>query len=141
LAMLGLAFASWFVWIPVAAAAGHAHPGFIILLLDALLSTIWVAGVQGVVFGLLPLRFLDGEKVVQWSRAGWVALYGLGMFTFVHTMLDPGRKVQGHSHSFWPALLLFLAFTLVSLLFWAYFRFRPDRADGPSAEERFEELV
>jgi hypothetical protein len=128
--LLGVAFLCWMLWIPVSAAAEKASPDFVTLFLDAALSTIWIAGVQGVIFGLLPLKFLDGQKVFHWSRVGWGVLYGLGMFAFVHTMVRPGSGVD--QKSFLPALMVFLGFTFLSVLFWGYFRFRTPR---PKAED------
>ncbi|MCU1455811.1 MAG: hypothetical protein JWN46_3957, partial [Acidimicrobiales bacterium] len=126
--LLGVAVVSWFAWGPVSEAAIRPNPSFAVLLLDAVLSTIWIAGVQGMVFGLLPLRFMDGEKVVAWSRRGWVVIYALGTFAFIHTMLNPGPGVGQAHRSVLPALLLFLVFAVGSFLFWAYFRFRPPRS-------------
>ena len=132
--LLGVAVLCWLLWMPVSAAAVHPSPPFTVLFLDAALSTIWIAGIQGLVFGMLPLRFLDGLKVLHWSRVGWGVLYGIGMFAFVHTMLRPGLGNRQHK-SFLPALAVFLGFTVLSLLFWAYFRFRTvppsTQDDGP----------
>ena len=131
LLLLGVATACWFLWIPVADAASKPHAGFVVLFLDATLATTWVVGVQSVVFGLMPLRFLDGEKVKAWSRVGWAGIYSLGMFAFVHSMLRPGTKVDGDS--FYTAMALFLGFTVFVAIFWAYFRFRAPRGDADAA--------
>ena len=138
--LLAMATACWFLWVPVSEAAGKPHAGFVPLFLDATLATTWVVGVQSVVFGLMPLRFLDGEKVKAWSRTGWAALYALGMFAFVHSMIRPGTKVDGDS--FYSAMVLFVGFTVFAVSFWAYFRLRikPDEgasppADGPDDKE------
>ncbi|MCU1372265.1 MAG: hypothetical protein JWO77_3459 [Ilumatobacteraceae bacterium] len=137
--LLALATACWFLWIPVADAASEAHAGFVPLFLDATLATTWVVGIQTLVFGLMPLRFLDGEKVKAWSRTGWAAIYGLGMFAFVHSMIRPGTEVDGDS--FATALVLFAGFTVFAVAFWGYFRFRAPRpdegstaSDGPADE-------
>ncbi|MCU1455677.1 MAG: hypothetical protein JWN46_3823, partial [Acidimicrobiales bacterium] len=127
----GLAVAAWFAWEPVSRAALRPHPSFGVLVLDAALATMWVAGVQGLVFGLLPLRFLAGEKVVAWSRRGWAAIYLVGTFAFVHTMLNPGAAARGSRRSILPALLLFVAFGVASVAFWAFFRFRTPASSLP----------
>ncbi|WP_426571063.1 Ig-like domain repeat protein [Aquihabitans sp. McL0605] len=137
--LFGIAVASWFLWIPVANAAAKPYAGFVPLFLDTTLATIWVVGIQTIVFGLMPLRFLDGEKVLYWSKAGWAAVYGLGMFAFVHSMVRPGTKVDGDS--FTSAVVLFVGFTLFAGSFWAYFRFRTSDpgdterpTEGPEAD-------
>jgi hypothetical protein len=65
--LLVVAVTSWLLWTPVADAANGPDPGTGTLFLDAALSTLWLTGLQAVIFGLLPLRFLYGEKLVKWS--------------------------------------------------------------------------
>jgi hypothetical protein len=131
-ALLGAGVLCWLLWSTVSELAAGPSPTFGVLFLDAALSTIWIAGVQGVMFGLMPLKFLDGAKVLHWNRLGWAVIYGFGMFAFVHTMLRPGSQVEDQS-AFIAAMLLFALFCVISVGFWAYFRFRSPRPD-PSDE-------
>ena len=138
--ILGVAVACWFLWVPVIEEASKPNAGFIPLMLDTTLATTWIVGIQTLVFGLMPLRFLDGAKVMAWSRIGWASLYALGMFAFVHSMVRPGTEVDGDSFS--TAIVLFVAFTVVAVSFWGYFRFRSPRdpeaaapPDGPEGKE------
>jgi hypothetical protein len=39
--------------------------------LDAFLACVVVVSVQALAFQLLPLTFLDGHAVSQWSRTAW----------------------------------------------------------------------
>ena len=41
---------------------------------ETVLAAVMVAGLEGTVFGLLPLRFLPGESVYAWNRVVWGAL-------------------------------------------------------------------
>ncbi|MGD9796586.1 MAG: FGLLP motif-containing membrane protein [Acidimicrobiia bacterium] len=88
-ALLLVAALGWVAWIPVSSAASAADAGSIAMLLDSFLATLWVTGLQVVLFGLLPFRFLYGEKVLRWSRTGWLALYGTATFLFVQTLFHP----------------------------------------------------
>jgi hypothetical protein len=132
--LFGVSVVSWLAWVPVAEAATRAGAGSWVIFLDTTLASIWVVGIQAIVFGLLPLRFLDGENLLAWSRPGWLAIYGLGLFALVHSMLRPGVEVEGSTYL--SAVLLFALFTLLALCFWAYFRWRTDGPDDaePSAE-------
>jgi hypothetical protein len=125
-ALLVIAIGAWVASIPISHAAAHQDPSFLVLTLDSFLSLLWVAGVQAIVFGLLPVRFTYGEQVAGWSRAAWVGLYGVGMGLFVHTMLHPDGGAYGTSTSAsWSSVLaLFVAFGEFSLIFWGYFRYR-----------------
>lgn len=119
----------WLAGAPVAEAAAGPDPSTATLLLDAALAALWVSGLQAVLFGLLPLRFLPGEKVVRWSRAGWLAIYGTALFLFVHAVARPGGD-EGDVTSeatAWSMAVLLALFSLAALGTWAWFRFAAPR--------------
>ena len=91
-----------------------------------------MAGIEGIVFALMPLRFLPGELVYRFQRWRWAALYALGLFGFVMILLNPatGYVPSQNSVPFVMAVALFVAFGLVSVLFWGYFRFRPKHGEA-----------
>ena len=129
--MLGLALVCWLMLSAVRGpGVGDTPPGQI---LESILVAITIAGIEGIVFGLIPLRFLPGEPIFRWSRLSWSLPYALGLFAFVWIILNPKN---GFAHAtdqagFVTAASLFIGFGLVSILFWAYFRLRPsDVATG-----------
>ena len=93
----------------------------------SLLAAIGIAGIEGIVFSLMPLRFLPGELVYRWHRLRWYLLYGVGLFSFMVILLNPANGyIPAAGAAPYPlALGLFIAFGVVSVLFWGYFRFRP----------------
>ena len=99
---------------------------------ENVLVALVVAGIEGVVFGFVPLRFLHGERVFQWRRGQWAALYAIGVFGFFWIILNPtnGFLPDGPTTSFATALALFAGFGLVSILFWGWFRLRPGVVAG-----------
>jgi hypothetical protein len=128
--LLILALASWLLWVPVASAAAQPGATLDIRFFDAFLSTLWVGGVQAVLFGLLPMRFLPGEKVWAWSRKGWVVLYATTVFVFIQAIAHPNASGSGiGGGSFWSVLAPFIAYSAIALGVWAWFRF----AHHPSA--------
>jgi hypothetical protein len=136
--LLVVAVASWLIWTPVADAASGPDPGTGTLFLDAALSALWVTGLQAVIFGLLPLRFLYGEKLLKWSPACWMAIYGAALFLFVHAVARPGGGSEGHvssSATIWSMFGVLGLFTLGALGVWAWFRYLaparrvPERAE------------
>jgi hypothetical protein len=131
--LLALAVGALVLRVPVAHLAERSHANFVVLVLEAALATMWIAGIQAIVWGLIPMRFLYGQKVLAWSRPGWLAIYGTGMALFVHTLLHPGMGLYGTSSqaSLWSVLLLFIVFAVFSACFWAYFRFRRPRPPEP----------
>lgn len=94
---------------------------------EAVLAALVVAGIEGVVFALMPMRFLPGELVFRWHRLSWVLLYALGLLGFVWILLNPanGYLPSEGTVPFVIALALFVGFGVASILFWGYFRFRP----------------
>ena len=105
-------------------------------LLQAAAVTIVVAGLENAVFAMLPLRFLPGAAVYEWRRPVWALLLGLGLFGFAHVLLNPsagaGYLADTTRTSFFTLVLLLAGFAIVSVAFWAYFRFR--RGGSPQHE-------
>jgi hypothetical protein len=134
-AVVGLvaSVAAWFAWVPVRDAVDGADPNAAALVLDALLATMFVGGLQALVFGFVPIRFLPGAKVWAWSKPAWAALFGIGAFGFLHILLHPTEDYEG---SVTTMVVLFAGFALASGAFWAYFRFRtvPTREDEVLAD-------
>jgi hypothetical protein len=123
---LGLvAFVAWLVWTGVHSSLGDA-PGFGAVWFDTFLAAVFVAGLEGMAFGLVPMRFLAGAQVLRWSRWVWGLLFGAGLFAFLQLLAHPGRG-YGPTDSAVPfvtALALFVGFGAVSVGFWAWFRYK-----------------
>ncbi|MDP1804798.1 MAG: FGLLP motif-containing membrane protein [Acidimicrobiales bacterium] len=138
--LLVVALLALFLRGPVDQLAGANGASFYVLVIDAALATLWIAGIQAVIWGLIPIKFMYGQKVLAWSKWGWLAIYGTGMLLFVHTLLHPGMGLYGNAAeaSLFSVTLLFLGFGAFSLCFWAYFRFRRPRPPKfePVAGER-----
>jgi len=126
--MLGVAFASW-----LALGMLPDGDGFGLVVLEMTLAAFMVAGLEGVVFGLLPMRFLPGEPLYAWNRLLWGALLGLGAFAFFHVLINPasGYLADTSRTPLLTVVALLVGFSVVSVAFWAWFRFRRE----PPAEE------
>ena len=124
--MLVVSFVSW-----IGLGALPDGDGFGIVVVRTALAALMVAGLEGVVFGLLPMRFLPGEPLYQWNRVLWAGLLLLGAFAFFHILINPasGYLSDTSSTPLFTVLALLLGFTFVSVAFWAWFRFRPDPAE------------
>jgi hypothetical protein len=129
--VLLVSVAAWFVWIPVKQGVdATSSPSFIMVVLDTLLATVWVAGIQSIIFAFIPLKFMDGEKVVAWSKPGWLAIYVFSMFIFVHTVLHPTSVRFGNSDqaAILSLLILLITFSVVAVTVWTFFYVRQRRA-------------
>ncbi|MEX2547705.1 MAG: FGLLP motif-containing membrane protein [Chloroflexota bacterium] len=123
-----VAFVAWVALALLRGGAGGAGD-LVTAMLSAATVTIVVAGLENAVFAMLPLRFLPGAAVYEWNRRVWIVLIALGLFGFAHVLLNPsaGYLADTTRTSFFTLILLLAAFGIASVLFWAWFRFRPKR--------------
>jgi hypothetical protein len=130
--ILGAAVAAWLLRTPLDSLADRGTLGPLGLVADAVLAAVFVAGVESLVFALVPLRFLAGEPLLRWNRRRWLLLFGAGTFLFVHVLLNPrsGYLATSDATPLASILALFAVFGGASVAFWAYFRYRPAPAAG-----------
>ncbi len=50
--------------------------------------TLFVGGIEGLLFSLLPLKFMEGRRVWDWSRAVWLLIALSVSFLFFHVVLN-----------------------------------------------------
>jgi hypothetical protein len=133
--LLGFTLGAWWWFDGVAPRAAGADPSLPTLILDAILAVIVVAGIESLVFGLVPLRFLDGQKVLGWSRVVWAGLLAVGLFLFVHVLLAGGYGDLSDASSPAVAAIAFGGYALFSVAFWWYWLRRNRLADGERSEQ------
>jgi hypothetical protein len=123
---LAVALGAWLAFVPVSAAANDGG-GFLVQVLDALLASLFIGGVEGALFSLIPVRFMPGHRIATFSWTAWAVAAGVAAFVFVHVLLRPENGYLGTSSTASVAVTygLFVAFGAVSVAFWAWFRFRP----------------
>jgi Tol biopolymer transport system component len=129
LATIGLT--AWFASIPVAHAAEHEGASFALLAADAALAVIAIAGMETVVFGLVPLVFLDGHYLIRWRRSVWFALWSVGALWLAIVVVNPALSHHGEEEASiaWLAGLL-AAQALVAVSVWAFFVVRGRNSAG-----------
>jgi hypothetical protein len=125
--LTGLAIVAWVWRIPVTHILDTTNGSpFGWVFTENLLTQCYVAAVVGLVFGLLPMQFLDGHALWQWNRLAWATLYAVALFLFTLTLLDPTGPASGQTQSMWlRSTTLFATAATLSTLFWATFRLRP----------------
>jgi hypothetical protein len=126
--MLVMALLAWLALTLI----GPDPDGFVAVIMATALTTLLVAGLEAVVFGLLPFRFLPGEPLHATNRLLWAALLLIGAFCFFHILINPasGYLSSTARTPLFTIVALFLAFALVSVAFWAYFRNKPPDAEN-----------
>ena len=131
--LIGVSALCWIAWIPIKNSVISGHTSFGLLALDSLLSTVWVCGLQSLLFGLIPMKYLDGNTIYHWSKAAWAGLYIVVMFIFVQFVMHPSAAGFGGNKNanMLSMLYLFIGFTVFAGAFWAYFRIK----HGKSSDE------
>lgn len=117
--------ASIVAWIALSLIRGGSSVGFMTIVAETALATVVVAGLEGALFAMLPVRFLPGERVRAWNPRFWMGLLGVSAFAFFHILLNPssGYLANTERSSMATVVGLLLVFGLGSVLFWAYFRY------------------
>ena len=107
-------------------------PTFFNIAAQTALAAIVVSALEAVAFGMMPFRFMPGVAVYRWNRLVWAVLFGASLFAFFHLLIGPtsGYLSNLTGPAWLAALGVFAAFGIFTVLFWAWFRFRP----SPAAE-------
>ncbi len=126
--LLAFSFVAWLLSAPLEGLT-EGKEGWWVAWVDlphAVTVTIFVMGMEGVFFSMIPLRFTDGSKVAEWNKFFWLLLFGVSGFLFCWVLLNPGsayvKAVQ--SSRVVTALCLLAFYSAVTLGTWAFFRWR-----------------
>ncbi len=129
LTSLVLSVVAWMIWIPVNAAAERANPFVGVVLMDDILGALFVGGLVGSFFGMIPIRGLPGWTIKQWNVWAWVGGFATAVFGLFQILLRPG--VVGHGHRpLVASIILFVVFAAGSIAFREHFERRQHRTGG-----------
>ena len=134
LVTLVVSITAWLLWVPVSTASAADPTAFGWALLSNFLAALFISGIVGLLIGLVPLRFLPGEKLAKWHRGAWGMIFGLAGLALFEIMLRP-QSAGSHVASvpFWTTVGLFVAFGAASVLFWGYFKMRKNAGQAEPA--------
>ena len=100
-----------------------------LVVLQAALVTIFVAGIEGLFYAMIPITFMDGATVFEWNKVVWAGLFGLATFLFWHLLLnqnDAYLDALRHTRVA-MALGLVLLYGAVTVGTWLFFKIRAVR--------------
>ena len=128
-ALIVLGIGAWFAWIPVEHAASEEGASNLTLILDSALAITFVTALESIAFGLIPMKFLDGQELFRWKKGIWSAMWGASLLWFALVVLNPALGTYGHhsESSFWIIAILFSSLMIVALSTWAFFTVRSAR--------------
>lgn len=90
-------------------------------------SVVCVQALSIVPIALLPMAFLSGAALWKWKKLAWVITYaaGLAAYSAVLVPLPMSWKEISQPLALWVAM--FVAYALIAVGIWSYFRFTPSR--------------
>jgi hypothetical protein len=133
--LAGISLAAWFISIPVAHAAEHPHASFLTLTLDSTLTVLPAAGIQTLIFELIPLYFLEGYVIRRWNPRLWLATWAAAIVWFSIVVINPALSYSAgpnHASLVWLALLLAIEVS-IAVGVWGFFAARQRTAARPAA--------
>ncbi len=134
LVMLAVAVAAWLVRVPVSSALarhGSGPPGFALAVIENVLCQVVAGSIVAAPIVLLPIHYMDGRKLWEWSRPAWAATCAVALTLFAILVLDPSGLLGMATGQVWArAVWLFGGFAVASVLFWAFFQIVPARLLG-----------
>jgi hypothetical protein len=132
LASLWLLVLSFVAWILLGIARAQGGDATVQLFIQTILATFVVAGIEALVIGLLPMRFLPGHPLFAWRRSLWFPLFALAIFGYLLILVDPANGYLSNDSQapMLVGIVFLVTFGLVSMGTWAYFRYRPARIGG-----------
>jgi outer membrane biosynthesis protein TonB len=108
---------------PVREAARGGEP--LPALAESVLAMIMVGGLEGLFITMIPLTFMDGAIVKDWSRIGWAISFGIVTFLWWQLLLN---RTASYLNAFQQQNVQVVLFTLVVFMLttgglWSYFRY------------------
>lgn len=132
-ALWALCVLCYVTWSGVNSAVEQGVGGTVLAVLDKALFATTVLGLQTAVFGLAPVRFMDGHRLWRWNKRIWVLAYAPGAFLFVYLLHLHADRVLGTSvpESLRLSLILFCGFGTLSVAVWLFAYVREQRRTPP----------
>ena len=127
--VLVVSLLAWLLLGPVRAAAAGGEP--LPALAETILGMIVIGGLEGLFITMIPLTFMDGAVIKNWSRLGWAVVFGIVTFLWWQLLLNQESSYLSAFEQTNVRVVLGTlgVFMLTTGLLWSYFRFRPAPAE------------
>ena len=125
LALLAASLLAWLVIPLVQPSAGSSGQWWQVLL-QAALVTVFVAGIEGAFYAMIPITFMDGATVFEWSKVAWAGVFGVSTFLFWHLLLNQNDAYLDALRQTRVAVAmgLVLLYGAVTVATWLFFKVR-----------------
>jgi hypothetical protein len=124
--LLVMSVVAWLAITPLRDALNEGNDSFLIAFFEGVAVATFIGGLEGLFFNLLPLSFMDGEKIWRWNKVIWVMTMGIVTLLAWHVLLNDQREYFDSLQETTPMAALIVGGVCVALTIttWAYFRLR-----------------
>ncbi|MDQ1697643.1 MAG: hypothetical protein QOJ03_2996 [Frankiaceae bacterium] len=122
--LLVLGVSGWLLLAPVKGWAVHHEANFWAPIVEELTAAVVVESLTILILAMVPLSFLEGERLWRAQKLTWALIYGTALFAFLHVVVHPEFGARKTELPLYTWLGFFVGFCLLSVSFWGYFRFR-----------------
>jgi hypothetical protein len=129
--LLGVCILAWFLVDPFRELAQDHKDSWLAAVPEGIAAAIFVGGLEGIFFNMIPLEFMDGKKLWDWNKAAWVGMAGVTAFLFWHVLLNTEDSYFSALQETTPltAILLIGICMALTLAVWTFFKLRHARGD------------
>jgi hypothetical protein len=98
-------------------------------LIETICVTVFVGGVEGLFFNMIPLSVMEGGKLFRWNKPVWALFAVASAFLFWHVLLNQQRSnfAALREASSATVLVVFLMYSGASVGLWWWFKRRDAR--------------
>jgi hypothetical protein len=127
LALIGVALFAWLLIDPFRAMAEDGS--FLGAVLEGVAVATFLGGIQGSLFNLIPIQFMDGIRVWRWSKLAWIAVFLPLLVLFLQVIVEQGETMESATDNDGIRALFLIAvvFWVVTAGTWLFFRIRASR--------------
>lgn len=126
LGLLVLSVIAWLLVDPFRDLARDHEGSVLAAVPEAVAAAIFVGGLEGLFFNMVPVEFMDGKKLWDWNKAAWAVMTLLTAFLFWHVLLNTEKSYFSALQQAAPltAVLLLAICAVMTSALWMFFKLR-----------------
>jgi hypothetical protein len=134
-ALLSLCAVAWVLVDPLRTVAED-HSSFWAAVPEGIAVGLFVAGLEGLFFQMIPIEFLDGRKLWKWNKVAWFAISLVSGFLFWEALInDDQRSLSAVEQTKTIiALVVVLSCLASTIALWMFFKALGPLEDGGEPE-------
>ena len=136
--LLALCAVAWGLVGPLRTLAQDHNGGFWASIPEGIAVGLFVAGLEGLFFQMIPIEFLDGHKLFKWNKPAWLAVSLVSGFLFWEALINDDQDALhavGATKSV-VALVVVICCLAATIALWLFFR-----AMGPEEGHEHAEIA